>query len=56
MATRINLDRNATRLARNKCCQCDYEWQDQPFGLAQYHSCPKCGFAYWVWLNYDDED
>lgn len=56
MGSRINLDKGEQSQARNRCCQCDFEWQDRPFGLAKYHSCPKCDSAYWEWLNYDDDD
>ena len=56
MGNKINLDRSELSLAHNRCCDCGYEWQDKPFGLAKYHVCPKCESAYWEWLNFDDDD
>ena len=56
MAMKINLERNLRPLALNRCCSCGYEWQDQPFGLAKYHACPKCDSAYWEWTNFDDNE
>ena len=56
MANRINLDKRGQLLAANRCCECGYQWRDQPFGHARYPACPKCGSAYWVWLNYDNDD
>ena len=55
MAKRINLDDCGQPPASNRCVECGYEWQDQPYGLAKYHSCPKCDSIYWEWLNYDDD-
>ncbi len=36
----------------NECCKCGHRWQDKPWGYAKTHACPKCGSAYWKWLNY----
>lgn len=44
------------RIALNRCCQCGYEWRDQPFGLARHDACPKCRSVYWQWLDYAPRD
>jgi ssDNA-binding Zn-finger/Zn-ribbon topoisomerase 1 len=47
-------DRNkATEKALNRCCRCSFEWQDEPFGNAKHHACPRCGSVYWLWLDYE---
>ncbi len=47
-------DNGGTRnSALNRCCKCSYEWNDEPFGHAKYHGCPKCGSVYWLWLDYE---
>ena len=50
----LAFDRNRDRQgALNRCCRCQYEWRDQPFGLARYDECPKCNSVYWQWLNHE---
>jgi predicted Zn-ribbon and HTH transcriptional regulator len=56
MGSKINFNRGTQLQARNRCCQCGFEWQDLPFGLAKYRACPKCDSTYWEWLNFDDDD
>ena len=56
MVLKINLEKSSQAIASNQCCRCDYQWQDQPYGLAKYHACPKCNSAYWVWVNFSNDD
>ena len=39
-------------LAENQCTKCEHRWRDKPGGRATHHECPRCGSAYWRWLNY----
>jgi uncharacterized paraquat-inducible protein A len=49
-------DRRTENSALNRCCRCDYEWRDLPFGHARYAACPKCGSVYWQWLDFERRD
>jgi predicted Zn-ribbon and HTH transcriptional regulator len=51
---RINLDNAAVVIAQNRCCECSYEWQDEPMGFARYMECPRCGSEYWEWTDHGD--
>lgn len=43
------------RTAENKCCKCGHTWRDLAGLLASAFrmGCPKCGSAYWKWLDYE---
>jgi ssDNA-binding Zn-finger/Zn-ribbon topoisomerase 1 len=56
MSNRINLGNDASIVAHNRCCECEYEWQDAPMGHARYMQCPRCGSKYWEWINYGRPD
>jgi Zn finger protein HypA/HybF involved in hydrogenase expression len=37
-----------TRLAHNRCWECEHEWKERP----NSPDCPACGSKYFSWLNY----
>ena len=46
----------ARQIVLNRCCRCDYEWRDQPFGHARHDTCPRCDSVYWQWRDYEGRD